>query len=472
MIIHLSKEGFKHIRKYLFWIVALVAITIYVFYNVFPEEFPNYQNKLFTVKSNSLITVNWIALIFCVIFSVRQLGRYRKTQIISNLIMFYLNIVYYLPGLLMCMIYETDEVYNSYYIIFWFALTILHYIMIRIYNTKNKVARNSKIHQHLRVDGLYYARFRYFALGYVLLILAISFMYSGMKINISTLLNQEKVLEIREAAAEENIHWSIWNLVVAGSMIFPVWFTLAHKQGSKKDMVLLAITICAMYTVAASRIYLFLLFFSLVISFSKEDELLLVKCWIVIMGLIILENKLLNLTIVSNVYRRLSLTPNGESRFYIDFFLKHQPDWARQVLERWLRLLGVESNYQLRVTALIGQEYLGGSNCNTGLIGSSFGNYGKYGLVLGPLLYIVSFWLLNKITNKIRYKKALQCMAIVIAIMVTNSFGWTEYLILPSFLLVFYILVLIMPPIEDNIMLVDISYIPMIETYYQQKKVI
>ena len=119
MIIHLSKEGFKHIRKYLFWIVALVAITIYVFYNVFPEEFPNYQNKLFTVKSNSLITVNWIALIFCVIFSVRQLDRYRKTNIISNLVIFYLNIMYYLPGLLMCMIYETDEVYNSYYIIFW-----------------------------------------------------------------------------------------------------------------------------------------------------------------------------------------------------------------------------------------------------------------------------------------------------------------------------------------------------------------
>lgn len=450
MIIHLSKEGFKHIRKYLFWIVALVAITIYVFYNVFPEEFPNYQNKLFTVKSNSLITVNWIALIFCVIFSVRQLDRYRKTQIISNLIMLYLNIMYYLPGLLMCMIYETDEIYNSYYIIFWFAFTIFHYIMIRIYNTKNKVARNSKKHQHLRVDGLYYARFRYFALGYVLLILAISFMYSGMKINISTLLNQEKVLEIREAAAEENIHWIIWNLVVAGSMIFPVWFTLAHKQGLRKYMILLVVTICAMYTIAASRIYLFLLFFSFVISFFKDDELLIAKGWILIMIVIILEHKVLNIAVVSNVYRRLCLTPNGESRFYIDYFLKHKPDLARQVLERWARLFGVESEYVLRIPTMIGKEYLGGSNCNTGLIGSSFGNYGKIGLFWGPVLYTFSFWLLNRITNKIRYKKSLQCLSIVIAIMVTNTFGWTEYLLLPSFLLVFYMIVLIMPPIEEN----------------------
>ena len=88
--------------------------------------------------------------------------------------------------------------------------------------------------------------------------------------------------------------------------------------------------------------------------------------------------------------------------------------------------------------------YLGSSNCNTGLIGYAFGNYGQFGLFLGPLLYIISFKLLDWVSKNIYDNKVLHSLAIAYAVIVTNDYGWAEYLLVPSFLILLYILVYFM----------------------------
>lgn len=350
----------------------------------------------------------------------------------------------------MCAIYKTDELYNLYYILFWLFLNLLHAVMMYFYNPSKGPLRSDK-YVRLNYNDSYKSKFNYFVIGFILIVLGISLVLSDLRISIASLLNQSAVLEIRAAAAENNIHWLAWNPILAASMILPVWFTLAQKRKKIWISVLIVVTTCAMYSVSANRMFLFLLLFAVVITFFKDDDLLFVKCWVIVLAIIYLEYYLHSESYtVLNVYRRLSLTPNSESRFYIDFFSNNELDWARQLLERWLIIFGIKSPYSVRIPAMIGQYYLGGSNCNTGLLGYCYGNYGIFGIIFGPFLYMISFFLLNKVTNKIRYNKTLHCAAIVYAVMVTNDYGWAEYLILPSFLLIYYILLFLMPPVADD----------------------
>lgn len=437
-------------RKTVFWYAILIALTAYEFYTIYPEVYPLYQNRLFTLEKNGFYITNWCCTILSAFFCARQMKKFQRTRIISYLVMFYLNLIYYIPGFLMCAIYKTDETYNLYYILFWIFLNLLHLIMMYIYNPAGKMIRSNK-YIRLNYSEGYKTKFNYFAIAFILFVLGISLVLSDLRISIASLLNQNAVLEIRAAAAENNIHWLAWNPILAASMILPVWYTLAQKRKKIWIMVLIVVTTCAMYTVSANRMFLFLLLFAVVITVFKDDDLLFVKCWVIVLGLIFLEHYLTSDSYrVLNVYRRLSLTPNSESRFYIDFFSNNELDWARQLLERWLIIFGIKSPYSTRIPAMIGQYYLGGSNCNTGLLGYCFGNYGIFGIFFGPLLYMISFLLLDKVTDKLRHKKTLHCTAIVYAIMVTNDYGWAEYLILPSFLLIYYILLFLMPPVQDD----------------------
>lgn len=434
----------KKYNKKVFWLLAIiVGLTSLGYLTTYPEALPFYQRGLFTVSYTSFsLWFNGIFVFLCIIASIKELSRYRSNGLISDLILFDLNLFYFFPGFLMNAIFETEEEFALYYAIFWLFLTVFGYFMQYFCKKTPLIVRLGEIKYNWFYNhGI--------VIIFSIAILLASLVYSNFSISIASLFDSSAVLEQRAASAELNIHWIIWYPILCGSMILPIWFTRAYKKKNIWQMILIAISMCAMYSIGANRVFLFMLFFAIVISFCKDDDLLIVKGLMLVLAFVCVEYYLKDGYLVMNIVRRILVTPNGESRFYVDFFTNNNPDWCRQLLERWLAPMGLTSHYSQRISTMIGSVYLGGSNCNTGLIGYAIANYGMLGLIIGPFLYTFSFMLLNRIMSKIKYKKMLQITAVVITLEVTNSFGWAEYLILPSFLLIFYILMFLMPEDEE-----------------------
>lgn len=434
----------EDIKKSL-WILAYITISYIVLKTVCPLVYPVYQNYLFTIESNSLKPINIFCLILCVVFIIKQQNRYQRTRAISNLVMFYLNILYYIPGFLLWSLFKTDIKYNTYYIIFWLVINLFHLVLVTYF-------KGSKWHQDITeydgkdiADDKYTTKYDLFAVAFILIILLVSLIFSNFKISILTLFTQNEVLQMRAEAAEQNIHWIFWNPIVAASMLFPAWFCIAKKRNKKQAMILLSITVCAMYSIGANRMFLFLFAFAIAITYFRDDDYIILKCLTVSLVIAYLEYNVLQTHTILDVYRRLCVTPNSESRFYVDFFSYNEPDYARQLLERWLILVGIDSPYDIKIPKLIGDIYFRGSNCNTGLLGYAFGNYGVFGLFFGPFLYIITFGIYNYIMKKFTDSKVLHCFAVCYACMVINDRGWFEYLLLPSFLLIYYIIIWLMP---------------------------
>lgn len=430
----------KDEKKLIILLILMITFTVVGYLTIYPTVLPLYQRRLFTVfPTNFNLKFNGFFTLLCILISTKQIMRYKSTRFISDLILFDLNLFYFFPGFLMNAIFLTDNYFTIYYALFWLFLSAFGLVMPIICKKKPIVVciGNNPKYEWFYNSGI--------VILFSSIILLVSLYYSNFNINITSLFKLNEVLEQRATSAELNIHWLIWYPVLCGSMILPIWFTRAKKNNKIWQMILIVISMCAMFSIGANRIFLFMLFFSIVISFFPDDDLLILKGLIIVLAIVCLEYYISTDYPVMNTVRRILVTPNGESRFYVDYFQNHNADWCRQLLERWLLPFGFVSKYHNRIPAMIGLIYLGGSNCNTGLVGYSIANFGSAGIVIGPFLYIISFAILNRITCKIKYKKMIQTMAIIVTLEITNCYGWSEYLILPSFLLLFYLLIFLMP---------------------------
>ena len=441
----LSKRKRKEARPILLIMLLIVGFTIVGYLTTYPTALPLYQRSLFTVEPTTYgMWLNGCMVSLCVLSTTSLILDYRRNKLISDLIIADLNVIYFIPGFLMNAIYDTDIYYMNYYALFWISLIIMQKVVIQIgHNRKSPLLVKVPINSY---KWFYNVGIVVLFSGFALLV---SLVYSNFKISIASLFTLSSVLELRAQSAELNIHWLIWYPVLCASMILPIWFTLAYKNKRYWQLALITITICAMYSIGANRVFIMMLFFAYMFTFLKDDDLLLIKIVAIVLLVIVIENYTNLGYPVMNVIRRLFITPNGESRFYVEFFRDNQIDYARQLLERWLNGI-FNSPYSQRIPAMIGKVYLNGSNCNTGLVGYAIANYGGAGIIVGPMLYTIANCILDAIMKKVKYEKMLQTMAIIVAIEIVNCYGWAEYLILPSFLLLFYLLLLFMPPVDAD----------------------
>lgn len=436
----------KEKKKIYLLFLVIVALTVACYLTTYPNALPLYQLELFTISTTTYgIILNGTMIFACILVCTKLIMDYKDNNLISTLIILDVNILYFIPGFLMNAIYATETYFMNYYAGFWFVLMIMHWMIRYIGKRDNRIIT-------MKID---FSTYRWFYnVGIVVVFsafaLGVSLIYSNWKISLTSLLDLNEVLASRAASAELNIHWIIWYPVLCASMILPIWYTLAYRNKRYWQMALIIITVIAMYSIGSNRMFLFLLFFAVIFCAFKDDNLLIVKVTIIMLFLVFLENYLNTGYPIMGIARRLFVTTNGESRLYARFFENNDVDWCRQLLERWLLPLGIKSPYLNRIPAVIGQTYLNGSNCNNGLVGYSIANYGSAGIVIAPFLYSISFRLLDIIMKKVKYNKMLQVTAIVISLHVINSFGWTEYLILPSFLLLFYILMFFMPSVKAD----------------------
>lgn len=130
--------------------------------------------------------------------------------------------------------------------------------------------------------------------------------------------------------------------------------------------------------------------------------------------------------IANYIIRRVMLVPGALSTFYFDFFTKNTPDYWRQSIMRWF---GFASPYSENISYMIGRLYLndGSIMANNGMVGDAFANFGWIGVVLFPLLLILSFKILDGCADGLKPRVTF-ILAIIYGMNFTNGAFWTRML--------------------------------------------
>jgi len=102
-----------------------------------------------------------------------------------------------------------------------------------------------------------------------------------------------------------------------------------------------------------------------------------------------------NYNISDMIIRRIMFIPNLLSSYYFDFFMTHAPDYFRS---SFMRQLGFVSPYEDKIGRIIGAYYLNSptTNCNNGLVADAITNMGLIGILVMPLILILTFRILDK----------------------------------------------------------------------------
>lgn len=439
-------------KKGYLYIFAITFLYIFIFLKIFPTILPYTEGGLYASiefdVERMVLGVTTIVLMIGCAFQCEL--RFRQSKSVSHIMMLTLYLFYFIPGQIINTVYTTDIGYFRLYIIYWIFLEIF----LRFsYKIKIVVKRNRTLRQN-HYSKRYVQYYELFVVLILLSAIGISLIYSNGSLTIFNMFDLNSVTETRMESREANIHWILWYPILATSMLNPVWLQRAWKKKNVALIVLILFATVSMYSVGNNRAFLLNLFIGFALCFlDKKDNSVskIVLCCLVICALefLISETFLENIAYANpfnNVMKRLFATPNVISRHYVEFFSENPADWLRQNWSRYFSILGINSRYSEPIPSLIGNIfYISGMNANTGLLGAAFANYGYFGLIISPLLYVISFRLLDFCSSRIKEVEEIIVLGIIFGITIPNSLGFMELIMTPSYLLICYVLVFLMP---------------------------
>jgi len=264
---------------------------------------------------------------------------------------------------------------------------------------------------------------------------------NNFKLDILSIFSYSKIYDLRDKFKQSNTHWLLWIPIMFGSMMVPLWCIIFYKLKKYYFIPLFFITMISFYSIGGNRVILFYLVISLIIIMKKYIKKHKISFFLLmIITLIFLRFDAV--LIFVDIIRRTIVTPNVISYMYYSFFINNEPDYLRQALDRYLNVFGIYSKYKDVIPIMIANHYRYDATLNTGLIGTAISNYGLMGVIISPILYIISLRLVDfftKTSNYFNNKETKYFMSLILAITITNSNNWVESMITPSFVILYYL---------------------------------
>lgn len=435
----------KERRSDFFAALCQAGIFFLVYFAIryaYPYFFPYYAQGALVIAATepNRTALGTVCLILLWFLLLKQQKLYKRTNNISFAVMMLTNYIYFVPGSFMNIFCSCDYEYVVIYTLFCIMLNAL-----TIAICKKDITHKTKLvfkvaSSKVKNDYICYA------LAGILLIA--SLYLNGFRIDITSIFNASEVYQTRleNQIANSGYMYYIWYFIIFGSCIIPTWTVIALEKKQYWAVAFYTLCVFSMYSVSCNRQFLFLYAFSFAFYFFRKREnaipILMLLMWLVPF----VEYTFFDGYIFSDVIRRLSLVPNIDAEFHVDFFRENAPDFLRQTLNFYLSRVGIHSEYSRPIAAIIGEKYFGTTlNANTGLVGGTFANYGYLSIVLGPILYTCALRLFDKIFFNVRHTDVLFITAFVIAFNFTNSETWLEQIIIPSWILLYYLSMLIIP---------------------------
>ena len=430
------KKSFVRFEN-LFFQAIIFCVVFYAIYKVFPHFFPDYAKGAFFVKTESNRTlVSVIGLVFLWFALLKEQKQFSKNKSMSICTVIVLNYWYFLPGLFMNMLYLCEFEYVLSYTFFCCFFNMLIICFCR--KKEPTTIKKQTISGSVKIDN-----------DSLCLILAVVFLaLNGFKIDITNIFNNADIYQTRfeNRIFNSGYLYYLWYFIIFGSCIIPTWTVIALEKKQFIRVAFYTLCICSMYSVSCNRQFLFLQAFAFAFYFlrKKDNAVLFITLgmWLVTC----MEFHFSETPLVSDILRRLSVVPNVNASFHVDFFTKNEPDVLRQALNFYLSRVNIISPYSKPIAAIVGKEYYGHViNANTGLIGGAFANYGYFSLVLGPMIYTGALKIFDKIFVNIKHKDVWFVTAVVIAFNFTNSETFLEQIIIPSWIFLYYLSMMFLP---------------------------
>lgn len=394
---------------------------------------PQIKTSQFTIYKY-ILSGNFGKTLYCFLFSIIMWvivnNKYSVNSTFSSRVIFLLTMLYFIPGLAICSVLNTDWGYINCYIIYYFVMVVADKAM----RHPDKPFRIITFKQsNILIICLIILCFLYpFILGML-------FNKSFSLSNIMLTLNDP--YGVRANAREKSISWAFLLLEYWGVYFGAVMVTYSFKK--RKYWLAIAFILIELFyfTLQGNRIILFIVIIAALLGFFKVNNKYLSLVFVGLLAFqlvelfIFKENE--SIGMVTNVFRRFTVVPNIISPKYYDYFQTAMPDFLRGHFPSISALLGVESEYNFNIGNVIGQEYFGMNlNANTGMVGGAFFEFGYLGIFIDPIMFVLSLRLIEKVLINADNENVMTVSLIYTSLAINSWAIWSQ-LIRPSYIPLF-----------------------------------
>lgn len=437
MYYRIKKITSTKLDKKIIFSFAFPAIVFFMIYYCirfcYPYFFPYYQNSAFLISTDTTRVYFGVFSVVCAfLFVVYEQLIFRHDNSVSLAVVLILQYCYFVPGLYMNMMYKNDFRYCIIYFLFYFMFNVLFFLLPKLKKTQT---------------GLNFSESKKICLIICFACLVFSLSLNRFRINIFNVLDSSSVYETRWETDYTATNSILWYFLIFCANIIPTWLAISIHQKKKFLSVFLIFLSMSLYSISNNRQFLFFTAISLLCSlFKKKDKLLVLFVLFVWLAPIVEFACGTTNPMISNILRRMILTPNVDSSYHVDFFMTHEPDFLRQTWQLYFNRIGLRSLYPQKIASLLGYEYLNSKiNLNTGLVGGSFANYGYASLLISPCLYVIAVRFFDKLSKKTNNVSIIFSTAFVIAFSLTNSESFLESVLVPSWILLYFLAFYFLP---------------------------
>lgn len=282
---------------------------------------------------------------------------------------------------------------NYYFIMISFTYWILFSLAYWIVPKKFK---NSASFSNQKYPNLY----KYIPIVFLIIIVAFSYSYNGLRINLDLSDVYEMRMQSRELGIPEFMNYIMpW----AGNVVFPIIIIkmFIDKKYVKASVFIVAVLL--LFSITGIKTWLFVLITSLIwVLFIKGKDfifklpvLLFLINVVTYFEVVILKSSFF----INHFIRRVFFITSLTNYNYLDFFTDNPKLLLTDSALGWIKRFGFVGPYDNEpISRLIGRIYYNNINMNasSGTIADAYANFGWLGILIYPFLLMLLFRLMDK----------------------------------------------------------------------------
>lgn len=369
-------------------------------------------------STNEKLVLSWLLLF---LFYVAGRGIfYSKANVASCMVLYILSLLAFVP-FTTCVyagILQSDLIVM--FCLYWIVLLFLQKLLLKM-----PVSRfpKLKISNHVLDDRVV----RTIGILSILLVLSISFVYTGFRLHF----NLMDVYGLRLEARAFGMPTILAYLFSWTKAVNPILMAYCLVRKKYAVAFLFFFSQLVSFGIDGAKHTFFMSFVVLFIVLFLKEKFTMVKIKNVILyGFVTLaivsyaEYLMFNTCTISSIFiNRMLFVPRYLDYCYFDFFLDNEPDYFRSSFLRHLGFVSPYNEWGRGITFIIGAQYFNSPamNCNNGFFSDAITNLGAYGMFIMPVLLVVVLRFFDKCTLNLN-RRIVFTPIIYFALLLNGSF--------------------------------------------------
>ncbi|WP_455326565.1 O-antigen polymerase [Enterococcus saigonensis] len=332
---------------------------------------------------------------------------YYKSENLSRAVVLVFILINFIPALTLYSFMPQNVLFVTCFLLYWVFLLIFIRIIPTIYLPKVDSVLSEKL---IFIATIFFSLFIIFLSG----------RYAGFRLNFNLL----NVYELRDEIRNIELPLIFTYLFSAAKVVIPIlsiYFYSIKKYGIAIGLFIIQFL---SFSVDGSKSTLFSIVLTYIIYFfvkrikiSTFSIIIFISSVFSFLEVIVMRTNFL----VNFFIRRAMFLPNLLNIYYFDFFGQNPKDFFRQGL---LGRIGIDSPYNMSIPNLIGLHYFNAETmlANNGLFSDAYYNLGIGGIVIMPLLIILTLKVLDGCTVGIEFKILIGAVITVAYTFISSSF--------------------------------------------------